>query len=107
MTFSEMIEAVKKNPCEEKRAQDDNYLEVVVKKPDLKAFSSVLQDYFGPPFKPEGKSPSAEAERVAQPYGGVRGNQTMYFRRTDEGTEVALLWPWGCGTLLTLKIIRR
>ena len=107
MTFDEMVQAIIKNKYEEKRAYDEHYVEVVVARPNLKAFLDVLQDYFGPPFKPAGKDPSQEAALYAEPYGGVRGNQTMYFRKTEQGVETALLWPWGCGTLSTLKIIRR
>ncbi|HTL69805.1 MAG TPA: hypothetical protein VL404_00795 [Candidatus Eisenbacteria bacterium] len=106
MTFDELLVQIESKECQEKRDRETDYLEVVVTRALLESFAALLAAYFGPPFKPEGEKPSAEALRHAEPYGGIYAGQTMYFRRGEEGPELALLWPWGSQPMVTLKIIR-
>lgn len=106
MTFKELLSEVAKIKCRETRVRTDNALEVVIAKSDLGSLTAVLESYFGPALKPAGTQPSREANRYAEPYGGIRRDQTMYFRKQEGGAEIALLWPWGSGDVLTVKIFR-
>jgi hypothetical protein len=106
MTFEELLAEVRKIQCEERRATEADYCEVVVAKSSLQSMAAVLESCFGLPLKPEGVTPSKEASQYAQPFGGIRGSQTMYYRTGAKGPELALLWPWGSGNLVTVKIIR-
>ena len=107
MTFEELVEQVQKLECLEKRTMEKDYCEVVVAKAKLAPTNALLESYFGEPLKPAGKEPSAEAARYAQPHGGIYGNQTLYFHKSEKTSELAFLWPWGNGTSITLKIIRQ
>ncbi len=106
MEFPELLEQLKTLKREEMRSQAADYFEIVVASTEMPSLLSMLQDYFGEPLKPVGKSPSNEAQRCAKPYGGVRENQTLFYRRIGEGSVVALIWPWGSGLSLTLKLFR-
>jgi len=106
MTFIELIAEVKKLKCEEQRVHSEGLLEVVIAKDDMEPLHKVLLAYFGSSLKPEGQAPSGEAKRQAAPYGGIRKDQTMYFRHEGGFSECALLWPWGSGTRITVKIIQ-
>lgn len=106
MTFEEFLCEVKNIRCQETRAWTDKYCEVVVASADLEAMAVVLQSYFGPPLKPKGERPSKEANAFAEPYGGIFDSQTMYFHKNGQGSELALLWPWGSGLSVTVKIIK-
>ena len=106
MTFPELLAEVKKIKHEELRAQSEDYLEVVIAKDTLEPLHKILTAYFGSPFKPEGQAPSGEASRRAKPYGGIRKDQTMYFRQDGDHSECALLWPWGNGIRITVKVIQ-
>ncbi|HNX68993.1 MAG TPA: hypothetical protein PLL75_03890 [Candidatus Omnitrophota bacterium] len=106
MSFPELLSEVLKLKRDEKRTQTDDYLEVVVSKAVLPEFEKVLESYFGPAIKPFGKGASGDANRYSKPYGGIREDQGMYFRKEEGGNELALLWPWGSGTPITIKIIR-
>ena len=72
----------------------------------LASLCQLLEVYFGSPLKPEGQAPSGKANQLAQAYGGIRADQTMYWRQSSEHDEFALLWPWGNGVRLTAKIIQ-
>lgn len=106
MTFEEMLESVKEIQCQETRAQEKDYCEVVVAETNLEPMVAVLNGYFGIPFKPASQQPSEDAQRYAEPYGGVSGNQTLFHRQTGDFSELALLWPWGSGASVTVKIAR-
>ena len=106
MTFKELISEIAKIKCREMRVRTENALEVVIAKGDLGLLTAELTSYFGPLLKPEGAAPSHEAAHLAEPYGGIRRDQTMYFRKNEGVSEIALLWPWGSGDVLTVKIFR-
>lgn len=106
MTFNELLGEIQKVPHQEMRASEPDYLELVVAQNTLGAVTSVLGTYFGVPLKPAGVSSSKDADKHAEPYGGIQVNQTMYFRPGERGSELALLWPWGSGAATTVKIIR-
>ena len=106
MTFAELLTEVQKLKHEEQRSQTEEYLEIVVSRESLEPLLQILTAYFGQPFKPEGALPLGAAEQRAKPYGGIRKDQTMYFRQDEDHFECALLWPWGNGTRITVKIIQ-
>jgi hypothetical protein len=105
MGFQELLSEIRKRPLQELRASTEKYFEAVVSMTTLVGVEELLIAYFGVPMKPAGVHPCRDAHRVSEPYGGIRSTQTMYFRKRDVGHEVAFLWPWHCGTLVTLKII--
>lgn len=107
MTFEELLTAVKTMKCNEKRADEKDYCEVVMAKAQMPAMIETLQTYFGNPLKPEGENPSADAKRYADSHGGIHSNQTLYHRQNGGGSEMALLWPWGSGQAVTVKIVRQ
>ena len=104
MTFQDFLIQIQTIRIEESRAQTEKYFEAVISKANLDPLHKILTAYFGPPLKPEGCSPSGEANRRAKPYGGIRKDQTMYFRRDGDHCECALLWPWGSGARITIKV---
>ena len=106
MTFEECLAEIKKIPFEQTRAEGENYTEVVIAKAKLAPLISVLESYFARPLKPAGKPSSKDADRYSAPYGGVQNQQTLYFRKNEKGYEAALLWPWGDGASITVKIAR-
>ncbi len=106
MTFEELLSEIAKIKCREMRVRTENALEVVIAKADLGPLTAALESYFGPPLKPEGAAPSRDASGYAEPYGGIRRDQTMYFRKSESRSDIALLWPWGSGNVLTIKVFR-
>jgi hypothetical protein len=106
MTFDELLKKVDQIKCIEKRATAVDGCEIVIATDELKQLNEILNSYFGPPQKMQGGQFSSEAEEYAEPYGGVRSGQTLYFRIVETGLELALLWPWGNGMSLTVKVIR-
>jgi hypothetical protein len=104
MTWDEMASAVKQAKLIEMRGQKDKYLEVVVAVADLAPVTDLFDSYFGVPFKATGVRPSREADVYAEPFGGVQTGQMLYIKKVDDLVQGALLWPWGNGSSVTVKI---
>ncbi len=106
MTYAKFLEEVKKLKIEETRTDSLEMLEFVIHKDYLSQLNQVLESYFDQPLKPSNEKPSRLVDKYASPYGGVRQGQTFYFKDCDTVLNFALLWPWGDGTLVTVKIIQ-
>lgn len=106
MTFLEFLAAIRKLKLDEERVQTADYLEVVIARDVLAGLTGLLTARFGPALKPEGELPSGESNRLAKPYGGIRKNQTMYFRQDGDLFEYVFLWPWEGGARITVKVIQ-
>ncbi len=104
MIWNELTCAVKNAKLKEMRGEKEKYLEVVVATADLKPVTDLFDVYFGMPLKPLGERPSPEAERYAGPFGGVKSGQILYILQTGNLIQGALLWPWGDGVSVTVKI---
>lgn len=104
MTYLQLLEKVKQLKLQEIRKDSMNLLEVVVSIESLKQVCSVLESYFGVPFKPAGKKPNAEIQKKTASLGGIRENQTLYFVEEKGIFNCAMLWPWSDGKLVTIKI---
>jgi hypothetical protein len=104
MTWDELVSAVKQVKLIEMRGQKDKYLEVVVAVDDLAPVTDLFNTYFGAPFKATGDRPSREADVYAGPFGGVQTGQMLYIKKVEDLVQGALLWPWGNGSSVTVKI---
>ncbi len=106
MTYTELLEELKKMQIEEIRADSSEKLEFALRTDHLTQLNGILESYFGPPLKPLNERPSRQAIHYASPYGGIRRGQTLYCKEGDTVFDFALLWPWGDGTCVTVKIIQ-
>jgi hypothetical protein len=92
--FNELIAKI---PMEVRsNSKGEEYLEGVVQEKDLYALNEFLTQYLGHPYKKAGKPVafSGNAKKAADSIGGLRDDQTFYFKETDEGIFYAALWPW-------------
>jgi hypothetical protein len=64
----------------------------------------VLEAFFGPPAIPGAQEVPAEAQKVANEFGGVWKGQTFYFQRKETRAMFAMLWPWADKAHVTLKL---
>ena len=90
----------------EDRGASADYGERVFYARDLADWDRVLSEGMGPAVKPAGTAPSKVDRRLADPFGGIRANQTLYKTEGPEGTVIAMFWPWESGEQITLKVAR-
>jgi len=104
MQFNEVKAEVKGLNFDSIRADDDNYLEVVIPAKELGKLTAVLDRIFGGPAWPSSNSLSDEAKAVINNVGGIRKGQTLYCWHQEGDVIFAMLWPWQDGKSVTVKM---
>lgn len=106
MTLSEIIEQFSQLRVYETRDTEQDYQERVIYNEDFSAWYAMLQKVFGPPLKPAGSAPSPRDLALSQQYGGVFDNQVLFSKESEDGTLIAMFWPWMDGQHTTFKLCR-
>ena len=88
----------------EQRSNTADYKELVFSCRDLQEWQKILEKDLGPAAKPAGKKPRAEDQEIAESFGGIYANQTLFRKETPEGTVIAMFWPWSDEEHVTLKL---
>lgn len=91
----------------EVRVESPSYDERVVFLDEIERWESILSQVLGPPVKPAGVKTSQEHFAMTVNFGGVHENQTLFYKESDEGTMIAMFWPWQNNTHVTMKIIMK
>jgi len=104
----DMIEELKDTLRMEIRpnSQGSEYLEAVIDKQDLELLHSLLKKHLGPAAKEPGKEAnlSNEIQKVVDVLGGLRNEQSFFYRQEGKEVIYAALWPWGSNPdKITLK----
>jgi len=88
----------------EQRSITDNYCELVFYTKDLDRWNNLLTDIFGQALKPEGAEPTGLDQDLAEEYGGIYANQTLFKKEFGDSVVIAMLWPWQDHLHTTVKI---
>ena len=103
-----MIEEIKETFKMEIRSnsQGSEYLEAVINTKDIELLNSLLNRYLGSAAKERGKKANLpkEIEELVDSLGGVRKEQSFFYRQEGNQVLYAVLWPWESDpTKITLK----
>jgi len=103
-----MIEEIKETFKMEIRSnsQGSEYLEAVINTKDIELLNSLLKRYLGSAAKERGKEATLpkEIEELVDSLGGVRKEQSFFYRREGNQVIYAAIWPWESDpTKITLK----
>ena len=105
MNFIELKQKIEEFQLQEMRSDTSELFEFVIRADYMDRLYAILERYFGPPFKPTDEKPSQSIIKYTEPYGGIQLGQTLYFVENKGFSSLALLWPWGNGESVTVKII--
>ncbi len=101
-----LFEEIKKSVPMEIRVDSKEYLEGVVTRERLDLLQSVLAKYLGPVAKGPGENAtfSPPIVKLVASLGGIRPEQTFYYKEEKNRVVFAALWPWGSNPdRITLK----
>jgi len=87
-------------------SQGFEYLEAVISKQDLELLHSLLKKHLGPAAKESGKEANLpkKIHEVVDALGGLRNEQSFFYRQEGSKVIYAALWPWGSNPdKITLK----
>ncbi|MBS3920089.1 MAG: hypothetical protein KG012_14550 [Deltaproteobacteria bacterium] len=93
-----LIEEIKETLNMEVRpnSQGAEYLEAVINQKDLESLLSLLKKDLGPAAKESGKEANLpeDIQKMVDILGGLRKEQTFFYRQDGNKVIYAALWPW-------------
>ena len=93
-----MIEEIRASLRVEVRpnSKGTEYLEAVIDKNDIESLLMILTKHFGPAAKGPGKNAKfpTEIQEFVDGLGGVRIEQSFFYKRDGSRVVYAALWPW-------------
>ena len=103
-----LIEVIKEAMTLEIRSnsQGSQYLEAVIDTKDIELLHSLLKKYLGPAAKEHGEEANLpeEIQGMVDSLGGLRNDQSFFYKREGHQVIYAALWPWGSNpNKITLK----
>lgn len=94
----DMIKEVRRIPGIEIRpnSKEPEYFEAVINKGDLELLLSLLRKHLGPAAKESGEEAKLpiEIQRRVNAWGGIRIEQSFFYRKEGNQVIFATLWPW-------------
>jgi hypothetical protein len=103
-----LIEEIKNNFRLEIRpnSQGSEYLEAVLQKGDLERLNSLLEKHLGLAAKKPGEEANLpkEIQKLVDSLGGLRKEQSFFYRQDGHRVIYTAIWPWGSDpNKITLK----
>jgi len=103
-----LIEAIKGAITLEIRSnsQGSEYLEAVVNTKDMELLNPLLKKYLGSAVKELGEEADLpeEIQDLVDALGGLRNDQSFFYRQEGSQVTYAAIWPWGSDlNKITLK----
>ncbi len=93
-----LLDEIMKNVKLEIRAnsREQEYLEAVIEKGELESLQSILTKHLGLAAKEPGKKGKIpkKIQRIVDRLGGLRIEQSFFYREEDSQVTYAALWPW-------------
>lgn len=104
-----VIEEIKKTVKMQVRpdSKENEYLEAVVDTAELASLQSLLNKYLGSAAKEPGKEAKLpkEIQQFVDAMGGLRIDQSFYYKKEGAKAVFAALWPWASNpNKITLKV---
>ncbi len=81
-----------------------NYAEREIFVKDMGEWEKILTDILGPPVKRAGEETTQDFFKLTIDYGGVMEGQTLFYKKFDGKSIIAMFWPWKDQNQMTLKI---
>src|SRR5437867_974556 len=94
LTYDQLLAKIDKFPVFESRINGPKMKEFVIPFESIMPLHVIFQKYFGPDFKSPDENPTHTDKKRSAFWGGIRANQTLYFRDNGDDVNCAMLWPW-------------
>lgn len=104
MEFEKIKAEIENIGLDNKRADNGDYFEAVVKKESIGKIMRFLEGTLGNPVWPSQNKLPRDADKIVKNFGGLRKDQTLFFLNKDGASLFAMLWPWQDGERITVKI---
>jgi len=107
ITFNQLRMKLKQLDIAELRFDLDDYVEFVIQMDMVAQVKIILELYFGGAVnldKEDEDQQVQEAVEFVQTKGGIRQNQTLFYRPRNGLKEYAMVWPWCDGSKVSIRL---
>ncbi len=82
----------------------EDYVEREILVKDIEQWEKILTDILGPAVKKAGDKTTQLFLTLTINYGGILDDQTLFYKKFNENSIIAMFWPWKDNNQVTLKI---
>ena len=82
----------------------EDYIERRILVKDLDHWEEILTDILGPPVKKAGEETTDDFLNLTFNYGGIQDDQTLFYKKFNGKSVIAMFWPWKDQNEVTVKI---
>ncbi len=109
MLVREIFDSLQSLEVQETRCIYDHYGEIVFEKKYVQEWMAGLIQFLGAPQKSAGENPTKEDLALTFEYRGIRRDQTLFYKRFEGYSILAMLWPWASSnvTLIVAKVVEK
>jgi hypothetical protein len=104
ITIDEILKQCGQLKVEEERVHSIDYDEWIIFADEIDQWSKVLTGALGPVVKPADQKTTPRHFSLTVNYGGLFDDQTLFYKRFDERSIIAMFWPWKNKIHVTFKI---
>ena len=104
VTISEILEKCGQLKVEEERVLSSGYCEQVIFADEIDQWDKVLTGVLGPAVKPADQETTPQYFALTVNFGGIFDAQTLFFKKFENKSIIAMFWPWKNKIHVTLKI---
>jgi len=104
VTIIDILEKCGQLKVEEKRVSSSGYCEQIIFAEEIDQWNKMLTDILGPAVKPAGQKTTPQYFAMTVDYGGIFDNQTLFYKKFENKSFIAMLWPWKNKIHVTLII---
>jgi len=104
-TISEILKKCDYLKVEEERVNSSGYNEQIIFADEIDQWHKALTGVLGSAVKPEGEKTTPEHFALTVNYGGIFDDQTLFYKKFEDRSILAMFWPWKNKIHVTLKIV--
>jgi len=104
MNVSDILQRCSHLKIDRKHDISEDYVERVFFKKDIGQWKEILGDILGPAVKQAGAKTTQSLFDLTAHYGGLMDDQTLFYKKFDDNSVIAMFWPWKDNNQITLKI---
>ncbi len=104
MTVNDILQRCSHLKVEKKCDISEDYVERVFLRKNIEQWEEILTDILGPAVKKDGEKTTQLFFDLTINYGGILEDQTLFYKKFEENSVIAMFWPWKDNHQVTLKI---
>jgi len=105
MNIKDILQRCSHIKIEEKNVISNDHVEWEFLQDVSEELEKILSNILGPATKRAGKEVKQSYLDLTIKYGGILDDQTLFYKKFEKNSIIAMIWPWKDNNQATLKIV--